>query len=106
MLCETMLLEGKRSFQLRGFIQGFSYAQESMWGWGRVKSVIGRIFVRGGEWLPRGEDAGLWRLGWTRRCGREQMTGRGCGFGDVSEVEGKCQCGISEQVSLRSKTCG
>lgn len=34
------------------------------------------------------------------------MTGRGWGFGDVSEVEGKGQCGISEQVSLRSKKLG
>lgn len=31
------------------------------------------------------------------------MIGQGLQFGHVSEVEDKCQCGISEQVSLSSK---
>lgn len=42
-------------------------------------------------------------IGLDKEVWQGAMTGRGWGFGDVSEVEGQCQCGISEQVSLRSK---
>lgn len=56
---------------------------------------MGRTFVKDGGWLYRFDDnAGLWKLGWTRkimRQGREQMAGWGSGagwrFGGFSEVE-------------------
>lgn len=54
---------------------------------GRVKSIVGRTFVRDGGWLHKVDDnAGLWKLGWTRRireAGSKWLTGVGGQVGDL-----------------------
>lgn len=59
------------------FDPGIPAAQRPLWS--RAKSIVGRTFVRDGGWLQRGDDnAGLWKVVWTRRgvrWARERMAG-------------------------------
>lgn len=88
--CRVSIAVWDREFSRKAVISavwvypGIFRGSGSVWNRRRVKSVVRRTFVRDGEWLPRADDnAGLWKLGWTRRavrCDREQMTGLGLGI--------------------------